>query len=710
MAGPVSAALVSKADAGGADVVGVEAADLVVLDLADEGGAGAETGKADDGVGAGAAAHLGRRAHVLVDRGGAGLVDQRHAALGHAVAGEKTLVGLHQHVENRIADPENVVFCVSHPSVLFTALCEEAERGQEGCGLPDRPRASKAAPHARNGFAVDPVRSGASRRVSKDAGPSVAASFETRAGARPRMSGLVALASAGCCYTAPPMIRSFLTVSSGTLASRLLGFVRDSALAALLGAGAVADAFLAAFQLVNVVRRLLTEGGLNAALVPAWLRVRETDGAVAAAAFAGRVLGTVTTALIAATAVLALVMPLVMTALAPGFSGRETLQLATDNARLMLPYLAFAGPVTVMMALLNAQGRFALTAFSPLLFNIALIAVMVVLLAVRPDAVQAAQIVAATVGIAGLLQLSVLVLRRGESIAAPLRISFDKEIRGFLAKAAPGMMASSAPQLLMVAGAIIASSSPSAVSWLYFANRLVELPLGIVGVAMGTVLIPELTRAVRGEDRAAVAHAELRGLELAVGLALPATLGLIVLSEPIVRLLFEHGAFTADDTEATARALMWLTLALPAHVLVKALSPAFFAREDTMTPLVSALKGVVLAIAAAFLLSHWYGADGIAAAIALGAWSMAFSLIRRGAETFGFSIDAEAQAAAAAHRARGARHGRAAVAGDTVAAGARLGRARLRAGRPAAGRDSGGNCDLRPVLKAFRRHRLARGG
>jgi putative peptidoglycan lipid II flippase len=297
----------------------------------------------------------------------------------------------------------------------------------------------------------------------------------------------------------------------------------------------------------------------------------------------------------------------------------------------------------VMMALLNAQGRFALTAFSPLLFNIALIAVMVVLLAIRPDAVQAAQIVAATTGIAGLLQLSVLVLRRRGNIAAPLRISFDSEIRGFLARAAPGMMASSAPQLLMVAGAVIASSSPSAVSWLYFANRLVELPLGIVGVAMGTVLIPELTRAVRSDDHTAVAHAESRALELAVGLALPATLGLIVLSEPIVRLLFEHGAFTADDTAATARALMWLTLALPAHVLVKALSPAFFAREDTMTPLVSALKGVVLAIASAFLLSRWYGTEGIAAAIALGAWGMAFSLIRRGAETFGFSIDADAK-------------------------------------------------------------------
>jgi putative peptidoglycan lipid II flippase len=439
------------------------------------------------------------------------------------------------------------------------------------------------------------------------------------------------------------MIRSFLTVSTGTLASRLLGFARDSVLAALLGAGAVADAFLAAFQLVNVVRRLLTEGGLNAALVPAWLRVRESGGSEAAAVFAGRVLGSIACLLIVVTALLALVMPLVIAVLAPGFVGRETLQLATDNARLMLPYLAFAGPVTVMMALLNAQGRFALTAFSPLLFNIALIAVMAVLLVTKLDAARAAQIIAATVGIAGLLQLSVLVLRRGEALAAPLRVSFDKEIRGFLAKAAPGMMASSAPHLLMVAGAIIASSSPSAVSWLYFAGRLVELPLGIVGVAMGTVLIPELTRAVRGEDHALVAHAESRGLELAVGLALPATLGLIVLSEPIVRLLFEHGAFTADDTKATAHALVWLTLALPAHVLVKALSPAFFAREDTMTPLVAALLGVVLAVAAAYLLGHWYGVAGIAAAIALGAWSMALRLIRRGAVTFGFSIDADAR-------------------------------------------------------------------
>jgi putative peptidoglycan lipid II flippase len=252
---------------------------------------------------------------------------------------------------------------------------------------------------------------------------------------------------------------------------------------------------------------------------------------------------------------------------------------------------------------------------------------------------------AATVGIAGLLQLLVLVLRRGSgSIATPLRISLGADMRGFLGKAIPGMIASSGPQGLVIAGAIIASASPSAVSWLYFANRLIELPLGIVGVAMGTVLVPELSRALRGNDQAAVAHAGSRGLELALGLALPATLGLIVLSAPIVRLLFEHGAFTAMDAAATATALMWLALGLPAHVLTKALAPAFFAREDTLTPLLATLKGLAVTIALAIVLGRIFGPDGIAASIAIGAWSSALALIRRGAATFGFSIDAAARA------------------------------------------------------------------
>src|SRR5882757_9042395 len=332
------------------------------------------------------------------------------------------------------------------------------------------------------------------------------------------------------------MIRPILTVSTGTLASRLLGFTRDAMVAALLGAGPVTDAFLVAFQGISVVRRMLTEGALNAALEPAWLRIRDNEGAVAATAFAGRVLGSVSLAMAVAATLIGLMMPLVIALLAPGFIGHPTLRLAVDNARLMLPYLAFSGPVAVMMGLLNAQHRFALAAFSPVLFNIALVGVMLVLLAWPQDAIDAALLMAAAVGIAGLLQLLMLGTRvGGEKLAAPLLVSFDAAMRGFFLKGLAGMLANSGPQLLILAGAIIASSTPSAVSWLYFANRLIELPLGIVGTAMGTVLVPELTRAISGNDRASLVHAESRGLELAVGLALPAALGLIVLSQPIVR-------------------------------------------------------------------------------------------------------------------------------------------------------------------------------
>jgi putative peptidoglycan lipid II flippase len=450
------------------------------------------------------------------------------------------------------------------------------------------------------------------------------------------------LARASRATTEVFMIRSILTVFTGTLASRLLGFARDAMMAALLGAGPVADAFLAAFQLVTVIRRLLSEGALNAALVPAWLRVRDTEGSVAAAAFAGRLLGTVSVALVGTTVILGLAMPLLIAALAPGFVGQPTLRLAVEDSRLMLPYLAFAGPVTVMMGLLNAQARFALTAFTPLLFNLALIAVMIVLLLHPDDAAAAALTMAGTVGVAGLLQLLMLALRRDAGLARPLRVSFDAPMRGFFGQAIPGMIANSSPQLLIVAGAIIASTSPSAVSWLYFANRLIELPLGIVGVAMGTVLVPELTRAVRANDHTAMVEAESRGLELAAGLALPATLGLIVLSRPIVHLLFEHGAFTATDTTATAWALALLGIGLPAHVLVKALAPAFFARDDTHTPLMATVAGLVVAVLGALLLQPAFGSAGIAASIALAAWGCAAVLIARGAATFGFSLDAAA--------------------------------------------------------------------
>ncbi|HLJ00785.1 MAG TPA: murein biosynthesis integral membrane protein MurJ [Bradyrhizobium sp.] len=438
------------------------------------------------------------------------------------------------------------------------------------------------------------------------------------------------------------MIRSFLTVSTGTLASRLLGFARDAMVASLIGAGPVADAFLIAFQFVNIVRRLLTEGALSNALVPVWLTTKDTRGPLAATAFAGRVLGTLSALLIVATGIIGLLMPWVMAVLAPGFADEETLRFAVNDARLMLPYLAFAGPATVTMALLNVQGRFALTAFAPLMFNIALLAVMIALAFRHPDSQTAAMAIAATVGIAGLLQLLILI-SRGRRFATPLRVAFDRPMRDFFAKALPGMISAAGPQILLVGGAIVASTSPSAVSWLYFASRLIELPLGLVGVAVGAVLLPELTRAVRADDRSAISHAESRGLELAMGLALPAMFGLIALREPVARLLFEHGLFTATDTAGTANALGWLALSLPAQVLIKALSPAFFARGDMAAPLWATLKGFAVAIALAIVLGRLFGTGGIAASIAFGAWSSAWGLIRRGGATLGFAIDATAR-------------------------------------------------------------------
>ena len=219
------------------------------------------------------------------------------------------------------------------------------------------------------------------------------------------------------------MIRHILTVSTGTLASRILGFVRDALIAALLGAGWIADAFLVAFQFINVARRMLTEGSLNAALVPGFLSVRDSEGAVPAAAFAGRVLGSVTLVLIVIALMLGIFMPQVIALLAPGFKD-EALQSAIRNARLMLPYFAFVGPAAVMMGVLNAGHRFMLTAFSPVLFNLVMIATIIVLMTRPDDASWSATAMAAAVGIAGCLQMLILIRRRParEGVARPVRV------------------------------------------------------------------------------------------------------------------------------------------------------------------------------------------------------------------------------------------------------------------------------------------------
>lgn len=440
----------------------------------------------------------------------------------------------------------------------------------------------------------------------------------------------------------PTLARPAAIVSAATLASRVLGFARDLLIAAAFGAGAVADAFLLAFQLLNLARRLLAEGALNTALVPLYLRARDEGGPARAAAVAGQITGTLIVMLFALATIFALAMPWLVLVFAPGFAASEPRHaLAVEFARLMLPYLVIAGPLAVLAAVLNANRRFVATSYGPLVFNLCLMAVLaVVLLREKADAA----LVAGAVGVAGLCQLVLIgwAVARGKDRATPLAVSFGPPMRRFLAVAAPGLIANALPQLTLLAAVMVASSSPHAISWIYYANRLIELPLGVVAVAAGTVLLPAFAQANRSTGSAAFLAAQSRGLELALGLALPAMVGLAVLSDPIVRVLLQRGAFTSGDVAATAAALTALALGLPGHVVAKIFAAAFFAREQAAVPLRVALLGVATALLAGFALMPWLGHVGVALAVALSGWISAALLVMRMARA-GFSLDRDAR-------------------------------------------------------------------
>lgn len=441
--------------------------------------------------------------------------------------------------------------------------------------------------------------------------------------------------------------RNVATVGSATLISRVLGFARDMAIAGLFGAGARADAFFVGFQLANLIRRMLAEGALNAAVVPLYLRARDEGGSVAAARFAGRLIGTAVVVLCAAAIVFAFVMPAIILLLAPGFAiGGERMQAAVEMARLMLPYLAFAGPLAVLIGVLNANGRFAVAAFATVAFNIVMLAALAIAYVLHGgSSVMSGRIAALGVTAAGIAQVMLIGIAAwiGRARVTPWSVSFGREMRSFVALAVPGLIASAAPQITVIGGVMVASASPSAISWIYYANRLIELPLGIVSIAVGTVLLPAFTHAVRNRSRRELAQVESRGLELALGLALPAAVALAVMAEPIVRVLFERGAFAPHDTVATAAAVAAFSLGLPGHVLVKTFAPVFFAREDTGTPMRAALIGFIIAIGGSLLLLPSFGHVGIALATAASGWASAALLGALIARRFGFSLDPAAK-------------------------------------------------------------------
>lgn len=440
------------------------------------------------------------------------------------------------------------------------------------------------------------------------------------------------------------LYRAFATVGGLTMVSRLLGFMRDILIAAALGTGVVADAFFVAFRFPNLFRRLFGEGAFNAAFVPLFARRLEADGEKSATAFASEALSGLTFILIVFSAIMILAMPWAMLILAPGFiDNPEKYSLAVDLTQIAFPYLLCMSIVALLSGALNSVHRYWAAAAAPILLNLVLIgALLLAIAAGQANKPGAGYVLSIGVTIAGVAQLAMLWLavRR-----AGLDIRFgwpcwSPAMKRLVQLGIPGIISGGITQINVVVGTIIASLQAGAVSYLYYADRLYQLPLGIVGIAIGVVLLPELARQLRAGHRTQAMHTQNRSLEFALVLTIPASIALAIAAEPIISVLFERAAFTAVDTANTAWALRAFAIGLPAFVLIKVFQPAFFAREDTKTPMqlafVNLIVNVILSLVLfyAFKQAGWMPHVGIALATTVAGWLNALllwgALIRSG--------------------------------------------------------------------------------
>ncbi len=429
------------------------------------------------------------------------------------------------------------------------------------------------------------------------------------------------------------LLRSIATVGGYTMVSRVLGFARDIMIAAMLGAGPVADAFFVAFKLPNFFRRLFAEGAFNAAFVPLFTRHMSEGGRDNARAFAEEVISVFVVALLFFVTALQVSMPWVMHGFAPGFVGDpERFDLAVALAQITFPYLLFISLVSQLGGVLNALGRFAAAAATPIILNLCLIAA---LLGLAPLVETPGHALAWGVAAAGAAQFVWLTVacHRAEFSLRLRRPRLTPRVRRLLWLMLPGAIGAGVVQVNLLIDVVIASLLPAgSVSFLYYADRVNQLPLGVIGVAVGTALLPLLSRQIRAGQTADAEASMNRALEFSLLLTVPGALALMTIPEPIVRVLFERGEFGAVDTNATAMALGAYAIGLPAYVLIKVLAPGFFAREDTATPVkIAALcVGINLALNLALMdpLKH----VGIALATAVSAWvnaGLLYALLRR---------------------------------------------------------------------------------
>jgi len=416
------------------------------------------------------------------------------------------------------------------------------------------------------------------------------------------------------------MIERILTVGGLTLVSRITGFARDIMLAAILGAGPVADAFFVALRLPNHFRAIFAEGAFNAAFVPAYARIRSTGGAEPARLFADRIF----TLLFAVEAVLLVVAlaftPAVIGLLAPGFShdpGRFA--LAVDLTRVTFPYLLLVSLVTLYGGILNALHRFAAAAAAPILLNLS----MMVTLALAVFFPTAGHAAAWGVLLAGCLEVLLVAgdARRNKVLPGFRAIGLDDDVRRFFKALGPATLGSGGTQIALFADTIIASFlAAGALSALYYADRLNQLPIGVIGIAAGTVLLPEMASRLAAGDEAGARHSQNRAIEFTLLLAVPCVAAFLIVPDLIMRALFARGAFTSADAAAAGATLAAYAIGLVPFVLIRSVSATFLARGDTATPVKALFAGVVVNVGLKILLMKDYAQVGLAFATSVGAW------------------------------------------------------------------------------------------
>jgi len=427
------------------------------------------------------------------------------------------------------------------------------------------------------------------------------------------------------------LIASTSTFSFFTLISRILGYVRDILIAIFLGTSLFADAFFVAFRLPNTFRRLFSEGAFNAAFVPSYA-AELAASKIEADNFAKSIFNLLFIILLFLVLVAEIFMPQLIFLIAPGFyNDPDKLKLAVDLSRITFPFLFFISLASFFGAILNSHNKFAVAAAAPIILNILLIGSLLFSQLVNIDDVI---ILSYAVSLAGLLQLIVLLffVRKNFMPSLSIKIIINEKIKFFFRKLLPSIFSSGVTQINILVGTIIASFQAGAVSYLYYADRIYQINLAVAGIAVGTVMLPELSKHIKNKNLEETVNLQNRALELCLFLSIPAGVALILASEQIITSLFGYGSFDNDSVINTAIALTFFSFGVPAFSILKILSNFFFARNDTKTPFYLSVISVLLNIIISVSFFGKFGFIIIPIATSISSWInvlMHYYLIRK---------------------------------------------------------------------------------